>query len=327
MRKSSDVLRIMSTATGGATDRIAGATCCDGNENDSKGERARAALWAAGGGDGDTNGLHRPLDGARGQHDRSSDSDGHAISGRRDTQVPLGATYTLGRLETLHCIRIGRERQAKNAHGGTHNCNYSGRNDDDIHITGVFGEFAFRRLFGLPLHELEDTTCRNVLTDVRLDAVLANGWKVDVKTCTVPNAPLTVPARKASNPPHVYALMTYLNPRPCHERITESIDSPCIEFRGFALARTVFAEGTEMRRQRTTVYTLPQSRLATLDRIRGSAHHHHTHTHNDDHYDAQPPHTEPRPDGGGGPQHPSCSYHYCYSFFPSPDAPRRVHLA
>jgi hypothetical protein len=86
-------------------------------------------------------------------------------------------------------------------------------------VRGVVGEYAFCRLFALPV-ELFDTRCRSGGAEERFDAVLPNGETVDVKTRLAPaglagcataqddhRVSLYVASSKLRNPAHHYALM------------------------------------------------------------------------------------------------------------------------
>lgn len=163
------------------------------------------------------------------------------------TGVKVGTRFTLNREETKQCIDWGIRRQTTNLRDGTYNANYSGRNDFDIHIEGVFGEYAFCRLFGLEI-DLANTECRSAYTETKFDAVLPNGWTVDVKTSKRDGCPLLVNKRKVVNAPSVYALVIWENPPRSESRIGYDVEPPILRFQGMARANKVFGEGRLVKR-------------------------------------------------------------------------------
>jgi len=137
--------------------------------------------------------------------------------------VALNAVYRFSAKEADTCVAVGLERNAQNKRAKTTNMNYSNRNDDDISIQGVFGEWAFRRMFGLPTIDILDTRCRNAANDT-FDATLSNGWAVDVKTTLFEVESILVGEHKRRNPAGAYALMilTYVDGSPYrHSRRAE----------------------------------------------------------------------------------------------------------
>lgn len=180
--------------------------------------------------------------------------------------VQLGASYTLTPAETETCIRIGLERNSKNIANNSKNMNYSSRDDSQIQMQGVAGEYAFCKLFGLAI-EIDDTTCRNFLNDT-FDARFGNGWKVDVKTTLRSDAPILVSTWKSRNPPQLYALMIMEN-----YSETEDVSAgrlPCLVFKGIVTSKEMLREeNLRQFRQNSDVlhYCLKQDRLHTLDDI------------------------------------------------------------
>jgi hypothetical protein len=121
--------------------------------------------------------------------------------------VPVGERYKFSTDDVAACIAIGVARQYANEHARTVNMNYSGRNDLDISVQGVLGEWAFCRMFAVPVQPLFDSQCRNASTDT-FDATLPNGWRIDVKTAARPVDALLVGQNKKRNPADAYALYT-----------------------------------------------------------------------------------------------------------------------
>jgi hypothetical protein len=186
--------------------------------------------------------------------------------------VPIGAEYTLSPEETAVCVRLGRERNAKNVEQRRRNCNYSGRPDVDISIQGLFGELAFCRLFRLPI-EIWDTSCRSARTETRFDAVFPCGLRVDVKTTLYDDADLRIPIWKAANPPDLYALLIHTNSardRPIDDE--QLRPTPTLSFRGLVASRDAL-QPRNLRRvaergaRWSHYYIVPQSDLRTFDAI------------------------------------------------------------
>jgi hypothetical protein len=206
-------------------------------------------------------------------------SEAPATFRRAAREVPIGARYTLTAAETRECARIGRERNRKNQQERRTNRRYAAnRSDEDISIQGVFGEYAFCRMFDLSI-DIHDTTCRNAWTESRFDGVMSpEGWTVDVKTTIYVHVPLRVTSWKADNPPDAYALLIYVNcdaSRPLDER---AIEPPVIEFRGFASSATVFDPSSRVVASTTTAdgrpdafYQVAQSRLVSREGLAAEA--------------------------------------------------------
>lgn len=157
-------------------------------------------------------------------------------------QVPLGARYTLTVAETERCIALANERTARNAAEHRRERKYTGTavSAVDINTQGLVGEWAFAALFGGHA-DMDNTECRNVLTDLDADCRLPNGWTVDVKTTWFVNADLRVPQWKATNPPAVYALMIVEN-YGAAEPITAA-RPPVLVFAGAVAASDVMRPG------------------------------------------------------------------------------------
>jgi hypothetical protein len=181
--------------------------------------------------------------------------------------IPLGYVYTLTPKETEICVKIGKERNAKNLEKRTKNMNYSQRDDTQISIQGVVGEWAMCKMFGLPI-EIYDTTCRNTFTEKRFDAVFPNGWTCDVKT-TLYEVELRVTVWKINNPPNLYALLVIKN----YTKDMEYDPSlpPEVCFRGFVTSKELFRpEHLKMVRnygRPMNYYCMSQNSLKTFEQI------------------------------------------------------------
>jgi len=179
--------------------------------------------------------------------------------------VSIGQTYTLTAEETDQCIRIGRERNAKNIQQKTKNLNFSKRDDEQISIQGVVGELAFSRMFGIPI-EIYDTTCRNAHNDT-FDAVLPNGWSVDVKTTVRLDAPIIVSTWKRVRPPHLYALIILENYASGQNITINRLPRVC--FKGFVQSSVILQDANlhKMKSTGFVHYRWPQNRLCSLEQI------------------------------------------------------------
>ena len=123
--------------------------------------------------------------------------------------VPGERSYTLTEEDLGFCTTIGTRREVANREANKRSLRFAlRRTDQEINVQGVIGELAFLRMFALPEGLLQDTRCRNVYDDT-FDAVMTNGWTVDVKTTTVMSASLRVAEWKRRNPPSVYAFQIY----------------------------------------------------------------------------------------------------------------------
>lgn len=118
----------------------------------------------------------------------------------------IGDFYKFCKSDLLYCVKIAKLRHDNNIQQNSKNLNYSGRNDYDINLQGVLGEYAFIKLFPQNYDYLEDTECKNVLNDI-FDAKLENGWCVDVKTTVKKDANLLVSSNKLKNPADIYVLL------------------------------------------------------------------------------------------------------------------------
>lgn len=178
--------------------------------------------------------------------------------------VPIGQTYTLTARETEQCMMIGRERNDKNVQQKTKNMNFSQRNDEQISVQGVVGELAFSRLFGLPI-EIFDTTCRNAYNDT-FDAVLPNGWKVDVKTTVRLDAPIIVSKWKRVRPPELYALLILENYSDRRNISPERLPRVC--FKGFVHSGVILQDANlDVMKSGFVHYRWPQEKLKTLEQV------------------------------------------------------------
>lgn len=176
--------------------------------------------------------------------------------------VKVGHKIQIFGTELEKCIRIGKERNNKNQKAKTKNMRYSNRNDDDISIQGVIGEYCFLKMFGFDTTPIFDTTCRNTCNDT-FDAVLPNGYTVDVKTTVYKSADIITPIWKKKNPPGCLALMI-IERFPGTERSPFDPDNYySVKFCGFVSATVLFQkENLEQRfKAQKWYYVMPQRRL------------------------------------------------------------------
>ncbi len=122
--------------------------------------------------------------------------------------IKRGVTYAFSSRDLALCQRLAQSRTAANRRKRTRNLNFSRRDDAQIDLQGVCGEYAFLRFAGLGIAPLLDTRCRNATNDT-FDATLPSGATVDVKTVATWYCNLAVTTWKAQNPPDVYALCRY----------------------------------------------------------------------------------------------------------------------
>lgn len=176
--------------------------------------------------------------------------------------------YTLSQDEYDFCVKIGKERSRVNKRENKKNMNYSGRDDEEINIQGVFGEYALIKLFDDDVKKLEDTTCRNTLNDT-FD-VHINIWKdqdkndcceetkqkklsVDVKTTLFFDAPLLITTWKRQNPPDLFALCIW------------NEDERTVCLKGFAVSKTqLIMDNLVIKRSRFRnkfYFCIPQNQL------------------------------------------------------------------
>lgn len=127
--------------------------------------------------------------------------------------IAVNAFVDIFENEMFSCvIPIGERRTQANRKFGTTDLKFAdGRRGVDIDYQGALGEYAFAKIHQLEI-DLDNTTCRNAHNDT-FDAVFPDGTTVDVKTMLNYGThwPLRVPASKANNPAHLYALMIYEN--------------------------------------------------------------------------------------------------------------------
>jgi len=182
-------------------------------------------------------------------------------------QVPVGTCYTLSKEEALLCIRVGKRRERNNSLKSKY-VRQRFADQTQMDVQGVIGEYAFCRLFGLPI-EIFDCTTRNVDNDT-FDATMPNGWKVDVKTTARLDLQLLVSMNKARNPPTLYALMVYKNLFP-HFTDEEQVDKqlPTVEFKGFIHYTNILKTNNIKKLGRTNMlkYAASQERLVCFEDI------------------------------------------------------------
>lgn len=124
----------------------------------------------------------------------------------------FGEKYILSENELKDCIRIGKERNSKNVASKTKNLNYSQRDDNEIHIQGVIGEYVFCKLFHIDSSLLlKDTSCRNAFNEKTFDCVFGDEKTVDVKTTIYSSADIRVSQQKRFNSPNFYSLVIIEN--------------------------------------------------------------------------------------------------------------------
>ncbi|AGO83012.1 hypothetical protein pdul_cds_808 [Pandoravirus dulcis] len=162
-------------------------------------------------------------------------------------EIRLGHDRHLSLEEAEWCRRLGMRRYEEDVAAGVADLQYAhGRHPADISVQGVLGEYFFIVILFRLISRLDDTTPRGSMDETLFDAVLeAEGWTVDIKT-TIPfewahqARPLMVHVSKSRNPPHVYALVEYLNYDPSMPLRTRITTPPHMRFSGFASSRTVF---------------------------------------------------------------------------------------
>nr|UMO78433.1 hypothetical protein [Pandoravirus belohorizontensis] len=162
-------------------------------------------------------------------------------------EIALGHDGHFSLEEAEWCRRLGMRRYEEDVTAGVADLQYAhGRHPADISVQGVLGEYFFVVILFRLISRLDDTTPRGSMDETFFDAVLeAEGWTVDIKT-TIPfewahqARPLMVHVSKSRNPPHVYALVEYLNYDPSMPLRTRITTPPRMRFSGFASSRTVF---------------------------------------------------------------------------------------
>lgn len=192
--------------------------------------------------------------------------------------VKIGDTYTFEHDEKLKCYQIASERFRKNVQNrskkGVANIydsgKFSNRSNLDIDIQGVLGEYAFQKLFHLPL-KIFDTTCQNFITDT-FDACFSNGMTCDIKTIIKPHLPLLLKQNKATNPPHLYGLVLYANfdsSAPSLEsKMKDPLHKPILQFKGFITKEELIKpERLEQMFRNEWYYKAPQSILKNPSQI------------------------------------------------------------
>ena len=168
----------------------------------------------------------------------------------------IGNIYKLNLEEFKLCEKTALNRLNANIEQKKKNLNYSGRNDYDINLQGVIGEYAFSKLF--PQEDLidwSDVHCRNVLNDT-FDGKLHNGWFVDVKTTLYDGAPLMVSINKLKRPADIYMLMII------DKSFNWGIDFlPQITYKGMIHATTIFKKENQITFKNKTFYQIEQKYL------------------------------------------------------------------
>jgi hypothetical protein len=144
-------------------------------------------------------------------------------------------SYTLTPDEYKYCLAIAQRRNSTNEKGKVKNANYSGRNDVDIHIQGVIGEFAFLKLHGQdPTPSLDNTKSRSAQDGTDTFDAWIKKENIDVKSVVTPVSELLVPAWKKKHPPNRYVLM----------RICRHLQAPKSSFTTTEIPPTVFLLGS-----------------------------------------------------------------------------------
>lgn len=184
--------------------------------------------------------------------------------------IPLHHSIILNRTETHHAIVIGQRRNEANRQNKSKSALYCKMDDEDASILGVLGEYAFCKMFGLPL-EVYDTTCRNYLNDT-FDCTFPGNIKCDIKTSMEHQRALVLPEYKAQHCPMIYALMIYVNAdygMRIRDRVYNTDHLPELSFRGFATSADLIAhENMRLRRDHRIYYILPQSKLKTWNELK-----------------------------------------------------------
>jgi hypothetical protein len=184
-------------------------------------------------------------------------------------QIARGTTFSFNKEEVEACIRVSKQRTGKNRAGNVKDANFSGRNGEDIDLQGVLGEYAFCKLFGLPI-EIFDTTCRSASNDT-FDARLPNGFTVDIKTTIKLDASILVSVWKNKNPPDCYALMIYTNgSKELDRNAMLTTNLPVLEFKGFVMSKHILQPQTLITMGRGdcfTHYSWPQEKLVTFEEL------------------------------------------------------------
>lgn len=163
--------------------------------------------------------------------------------------------------EVLYCRHIASERDERNRRAGVADRKNSFRSALDIGLEGVLGEYAFGRMMGRSVEQMEtllnDTTPRGAATDKDQDLRLDDHTTVDVKTTYVQRADLHIPLHKKRNPATYYALVIRETP------LTR--DAPVhLSCRGYVRgADAMIPENIQHvpRRQNMPFYVIPQTSL------------------------------------------------------------------
>jgi hypothetical protein len=165
--------------------------------------------------------------------------------------IHIGSIYKFTLNEAMLCYRMGKQRQENNVKNKSLDRNLSDRSGQDIHVQGILGEYAFCKLFNLPI-SICDTVCRNTLNDsfdARISCGINSSCSIDVKTTCNKKGDLVVGTWKKSNPADLYVLMIWINytcPRNKNSNenmITEKSlakSVPVLCFKGYARNTEVF---------------------------------------------------------------------------------------
>jgi len=120
--------------------------------------------------------------------------------------VGIGTTIVLTPAEIKRCYLIAKARNDSNVAGNRTNCRFASKRDDVmISFQGMCGEYAMLKMFELDDAGIDDTTCRNYMTD-SFDANM-DGHTVDVKTVLRPGLDIIVSEWKSRNPAGLFAMM------------------------------------------------------------------------------------------------------------------------
>jgi hypothetical protein len=179
--------------------------------------------------------------------------------------VGIGTTYVLTPQEIKRCYLIAKARNDSNVAGNRTNCRFSDRDDVMISFQGMCGEYAMLKMFDLDEAGIDDTTCRNYMTD-SFDANL-EGHTVDVKTVLRQGLDILVSQWKAKNPAGLFAMMM-LNGLKSNDAWREDFKLSAT-FMGFAASEWVLQEKNikKMFKEQKPFYVWPQDQLVTWDAL------------------------------------------------------------
>lgn len=120
----------------------------------------------------------------------------------------MSPVYWFRDTDIKFCADVAQKRQNTNVKNAIDSIRYSNKSDLDCHLIGVAGEFAFCKMFRLPITHLENTESRSSKTEKDFDSVY-QGQTIDVKTVLYQShvTEMYVLSGKAKNPPDLYALV------------------------------------------------------------------------------------------------------------------------